>query len=162
MEPRLKYAIDMVMDAFDDAVLNVPGATREERIVALVDELLPKLIDRSSKAGALDENHDLDSAQKAAFMLLLRKSIEETKDCVAAALVRITHGGRVLVAGASTGLKDEFIPELGRRLKAATYGFALDTTNVDACGCPACVARRSSFSPDAIVQMPFTGPKAEA
>ena len=156
MNTKMKFAVDMVLDAFDDAVLNVPAATREERVVALVDELLPLLIERATKCGAVDANDDLTSAQKAAFMMLLRKSIEETPDCVAACLVRVTHGGRVIVSGASTGLKEEFMPELGRRLKNATYGFALDTVNVDACGCPNCVARRSS----AIVQ--FGGPKAEA
>jgi hypothetical protein len=162
MDAKLKYAVDMVLDAFDDAAINAPGATREERIVALVDEILPQLIERRSQADPTDENQDLTSGEKAAFMHLLRKSIEETKDCVAAALVRITHGGQVMVAGASTGLKNEFIPELGRRLKAATYGFAFAATNVDACGCPACVARRTSFNRGDIVHMPFTGPKAEA
>lgn len=162
METRLKYAIDMVMDAFDDAVLNVPGESKDERIVALVDELLPRLIERSSKAGALDANHDLDPVQKAAFMQLMQKTMAETKGCRAAALVRITQEGAVMVAGATIDLNPDFMTELSKRLKMAVFAMANEQEQADTCGCPRCVARRASNIPGASARMPFTGPKAEA
>lgn len=161
-QQALKYAQDMVMDAFDDAVLNVPGATKAERIVALVDVLLPRLIDRAAEAGAVDANDDLDSAQKAAFMRLLRKSIEETKGCKAALLVRLTEEGKVLVAGASTGMQDEFLQKLGGVLKSATYGFASLVAATKGCECPSCKAARSQDAPVKGVPMSFTGPQAQA
>jgi hypothetical protein len=163
-QAALKYAQDMVMDAFDDAVLNVPGKDKGERIVALVDELLPRLIDRAAEAGAVNANDDLSSAETAAYMKLLRMSIEEDRqqDCVAALLVRIKHTGEVKVAGASKGLRDEFIQKLSALLRKAVFGFVMDRSNGDACGCPACTERRAVIArakPGAIV---LTGPKAEA
>jgi hypothetical protein len=158
MDTKLKYAVNMVMDAFDDAVLTVPG-TRSERIVALVDELLPRLIDRAAEAGAVNANHDLSGEEKAAFLRLLRQSLDETKGCVAALLVRVKNSGEVLVAGASTGLKDDFIQQLSSAVRSAVYAFS--PTKVDMCGCPACLQRRSA-PPLANVKHIMTGPKGEA
>lgn len=154
----LKHARDMVMDAFDDAVLTVPG-TKSERIVALVDVLLPRLIDRAAEAGAINDNHDLDAKGLAAFMQLLRQSLDETKGCVAALLVRVKNSGEVLVAGASTGMKDEFIKQLSTAVRSAVYAFS--ATKADMCGCPACLQRRSA-PPLAKVKHIMTGPKGEA
>lgn len=158
----LKHACNMVMDAFDDAVLTVPG-TKSERIVALVDVLLPRLIDRAAEAGAINDNHDLDAKGLAAFMQLLRKCIEETQGCQAALLVRIKTSGEVMVAGSSTGLRDEFLQEIGGIVKTAVYGWSSLRATNGGCGCPACVAKRAAQAhmPKGTV-MPFTGPKAEA
>jgi hypothetical protein len=158
MDTKLNYAVNMVMDAFDDAVLAVPG-TKAERIVALVDELLPRLIDRAAEAGAMGVNHDLSGEEKAAFMRLLRQSLDETKGCVAALLVRVKNSGEVLVAGASAGMKDEFIQQLSIAVRRAVYAFSAG--KADTCGCPACVQRRTAL-PVRIVKNIIIGPKGEA
>lgn len=157
-QQALKYAQDMVMDAFDDAVLNVPGTDKSERIVALVDELLPRLIDRAAEAGAINENHDLDSKQLAAFMQLLRKSIEETPGTTAALVVRIKSHGEVLVAGSSTGLRDEFLAELGIVVKSAVYAWSAQRAVANRCACHVCQAARGAK----LNLSHFGGPKAQA
>lgn len=163
-QQALKYAQDMVMDAFDDAVLNVPGATKAERIVALVDELLPRLIDRAAEAGSINANDDLTPVGTAAYMKLLRAAIDEDREqnCVAALLVRIKHTGEVKVAGASKGLRDDFIGKMSALLRNAVFGFAMDKQFADACGCPDCVQRRSSLAQAKPGRIVLSGPKGEA
>lgn len=141
-DEKLKFASDRIMDFFDDVVLNVPGKTKEERIVTLVDVLIPRLIDRASEAGAIDANTDLTSKDKAAYMQLLRKCIDEDReqDCVAAVLVRVKGSGEVKVAGASKGLADAFIERLSGIVRNAVYQFSAKTAA--ACGCPVCVQMR--------------------
>lgn len=148
---HLQFQGDRVMDAFDDALQNLPGEPAQ-RVAALVDHLLPRLMDRAIAAGGPNENNDLSREQAAAYVTLLRKALDESEGCVAAMLVRVELSGQVKVAGASKGMKDEFLAELGKVIKSAVYAFA--GAQQQACGCPACVAARSNHV--------FNGPKAEA
>lgn len=153
METRLKYAIDVVMDAFDDAVLNVPGESRGEKVGSLLNHLLPRLIERGAYFGQNDPNPDLDSESKAALMKLLQHVLVTTPNIAATVVIRVMEDGTVRASGGSKNLRDGAVEEMADICRLALSELAKVRMGNKPCDCPACRAKSSTF---------MGGPKAEA
>lgn len=112
MDIRLKYAIDHVLDAFDDALLNTPGRDASERTAMLLNHVLPMLIERGEKFKAIDPNPDLDARAKAELMTLLGRVMQSTENISAVIVLRLLNDGHVLASGGSKNLRDGAVDEM--------------------------------------------------
>ena len=147
-ENNLKFAVDSVLDSFDDQLLNLTGPKSLEQFTEAVME---KLIERIATS---TENADMSPGQRSAAMLLMGKVMQENKHCDAVILVRVLADGTVATGGASRNWRGGALQEYGAVCRMAVTN--LMNAQRAICGCAKCQAERAARS------NVFNGPKAEA
>ncbi|MBL8002367.1 MAG: hypothetical protein JNL05_10435 [Flavobacteriales bacterium] len=157
MDTQLKQAVDTVMDSFDDAVIALPGVTKQDRVVALARELQARITARLHEV--LGNARPLDEVEHR-INKFNHGLMEEDPTIVAVVNMRVHSHGYVVPAVTTKGLSHRHGAQYQMACTEAVCMVStalLDLGKPFRCGCKTCRDREV-----AAVQLPYTGPKAEA